>query len=127
MEKNKRFCFHCRQALEPSECLFEGVKSEECSSIALTPELDEVKIEAEEVPEYRERQEEDITEYFLRNRAEDEGASYINYMLFIAMVAIAVIFMPSGANIQDSSRNLVDVYVPPSSGPVQDDFTIITV
>ena len=48
-------------------------------------------------------------------------------MLFIAMVAIAVIFMPSGANIRDSNRNLLEVYVPPSSDPIQDDFTIITV
>lgn len=48
-------------------------------------------------------------------------------MLFIAMVAIAVIFMPSGANIRDSSRNLLEVYVSPSSDPIQDDFTIITV
>lgn len=84
------------------------MKNEESSSIALTPELDEEKIEAgEQVEEFRSRQEEDITEYFLRNRAEDEGPSYINYMLFMAMVVIAVFFIPSRGSIHDNNRNLL--------------------
>ena len=45
MEKNKRYCYHCKQALELNDCLFDGVKIEDSSSIALTLELDEEKIE----------------------------------------------------------------------------------
>jgi hypothetical protein len=48
-------------------------------------------------------------------------------MLFIAMVAIAVIFVPSGTNMRDNNRNLLEVYKPPSSEPILDEFTIMTV
>lgn len=106
MECSRQLCFRCRQELNNGydEAI---LKKEELLG---DPIFAEISYPAEQPAEQHESilsPEEDVADYFLRvKKEEEEDYSYIKMMLFVAMVVIAVIIIPA----QPQGRKLVEIY-----------------